>query len=77
MQQVYRERMGGRMRRSKLGFYVTVEESLSGHSTLFYGFEGGQHDAITTKRGAVNFAKFLKQAANDIQRSANSVGRKV
>ena len=58
------------------GFYVKVDESLSGHNTLFYGFAGGQNDAITTQRGALSFAKFLEKAAKEIRKDAKNISWK-
>lgn len=55
------------------GFYVEVKGALSRNTCLFYGFTGGQYDAILTQRAALSFAKFLEKAAKEIRKNAKTI----
>lgn len=58
------------------GFFIEIGKSLSGNTSLFYGFNDGEHRGIITQRSALKFADKLEKAAKKIRDNAGLITQK-
>ena len=53
---------------------MMLEPSCAGNTCIFLNLSGNSYSAITTKKGAKSFAKYLREAAKWVDSVTNEVG---